>query len=382
MAEQARARYRLSDTLVSVVFIAVLVVPSVDLFFGIDKTPMSDRREIGMPEWPDDASGLGRYAGDLRYFLMNRFGFEGAMVRAHGLVKHDVLGVSPSMRVIMGSDGWYFLDLYRGNVDPAGYRRFADEGVERWRAAIEGRRAWLAERDVAYLFMVAPDKATVYTEYLPPAYRGLAEATRLALLTEEMMRSDGAGYLDLAGVLREAKDRGRLYHKTDTHWNELGAYEAYRAIAGVLSGRWPGLVPIERDRLVVREEAGSGGDHARLMGLKDDLSEGRFYTSVAGAVAHESEPEGPLRYDTIDVGGREYVRTVSERGEIGRAVILRDSFGDLLVPYLSEHFREAVWVWTDEFDEGVIEGFEPDVVIQEIVERKLLTHEPKMPGVR
>jgi alginate O-acetyltransferase complex protein AlgJ len=54
-----------------------------------------------------------------------------------------------------------------------------------------------------------------------------------------------------------------------------------------------------------------------------------------------------------------------------RALIFRDSFGSRLVPYLSEHFSRAVYLWQNDFDADAVMKEHPDVVIQEIVGRHL-----------
>src|SRR4029079_9827903 len=54
-----------------------------------------------------------------------------------------------------------------------------------------------------------------------------------------------------------------------------------------------------------------------------------------------------------------------------RAVIFRDSFVSRLVPFLSEHFSRAVYLWQNDFDATVVGQEHPDVVIQEIVGRHL-----------
>jgi alginate O-acetyltransferase complex protein AlgJ len=52
-------------------------------------------------------------------------------------------------------------------------------------------------------------------------------------------------------------------------------------------------------------------------------------------------------------------------------VIFRDSFMSRLVPFLSEHFSRAVYLWQNDFDDDVVTREHPDIVIQEIVGRHL-----------
>ena len=59
-----------------------------------------------------------------------------------------------------------------------------------------------------------------------------------------------------------------------------------------------------------------------------------------------------------------------------RAVIFRDSFASRLVPFLSEHFSRAVYLWQNDFDADVVRQEHPDVVIQEIVGRHLYVYSP------
>jgi len=88
---------------------------------------------------------------------------------------------------------------------------------------------------------------------------------------------------------------------------------------------------------------------------------------------------GDLKVTTVDVVYRQKVVTECSDGEIPKAVIFRDSFGEALMPWLAQHFRRAVFVWSDEIVPEVIEQEQPDVVIQEFIERRLTTMQPENP---
>jgi hypothetical protein len=62
-----------------------------------------------------------------------------------------------------------------------------------------------------------------------------------------------------------------------------------------------------------------------------------------------------------------------------RVVIFRDSFASALIPFLSEHFSRAVYLWQNNVDPQVIEDERPDVVIHELVGRRLTTLTPYNP---
>jgi hypothetical protein len=60
-------------------------------------------------------------------------------------------------------------------------------------------------------------------------------------------------------------------------------------------------------------------------------------------------------------------------------VVLHDSFIVGLRPFLAEHFRQARYLWTHDFPTEVISGDRPCVVIQELVEWKLMEYQPTNP---
>ena len=68
--------------------------------------------------------------------------------------------------------------------------------------------------------------------------------------------------------------------------------------------------------------------------------------------------------------------TAIDDASLPRAVIFRDSFTSHLVPFLSEHFSRAVYLWQNDFDAAVVTQEHPDVVIQEIVGRHLYNFIP------
>jgi len=58
--------------------------------------------------------------------------------------------------------------------------------------------------------------------------------------------------------------------------------------------------------------------------------------------------------------------------KLPRAVMFRDSYATHLIPFLSEYFQRIVYVWRYHFDRALIERERPDVVIEEMVERRLM----------
>jgi len=113
-------------------------------------------------------------------------------------------------------------------------------------------------------------------------------------------------------------------------------------------------------------------DLAGMMGLKRVLRE-EDLTLVPRRprLARVIEPPGAA--PTAEEG---FLITEIPGSTLPRALIFRDSFASRLVPFLSEHFSRAVYMWQNDFDAEAVIKEKPDVVIQEIVGRHLYNFIP------
>jgi hypothetical protein len=362
-------------------FLLLLAAPVIDLALGLDPNPSPLKVEVPFPRPHLDRS-LVHWPGSLVYYLQSNMGFRGALVRLHGRFVWSVLGGSPAPQTVVRSDPWLFMRSERA-LD--GFRRtdpFSAAELGAWREVLEARRRWLAARGIQYLVVVAPDKETLYAEAVPSAVTRAPGPSRLEQLGEEL-RANGSQipFLDLTAALEARKPAGRLYHYTDTHWNDLGALAGYQAITARLRAWFPELRPLIESNFDVADVVTPGGDDARICGLQLDLREPQHQLSLApGGRAPTHLADGaPLSFERLDVHGTPRFATRAPQGEIPSAIILRDSFGEGLLPYLALHFQRATWIWTYDFPAEAIAAEKPAVVVQEMVERKLMTVTPANP---
>ena len=179
--------------------------------------------------------------------------------------------------------------------------------------------------------------------------------------------------VDLRPPLLAAKARERLYHRTDTHWNDRGAFVGYQSIIDALTEDFPALRHPSRSAFEPRVVQSEGLDLAGMLGLTEVLSEEDLLLVPRHPTARILEPLHPNRRLTH---GR-IVTDAPNRGP--RALVFMDSFGPALVPFLSEEFSRVVYLWQDNIDPQVVEQERPQVVIQEWVGRALSTDHPYNP---
>jgi hypothetical protein len=355
-------------------FVAALVIPGAVLVAGLDQeSPRAENRELAPPPArPTSWETLRNYPGAASRYFEDHFGLRARLVRWQAELRLRVLGVSASPDVIRGRDGWLFYAGDGASEDIASAAPFTAEELETWRVTLEHTRDWLRARGVAYVFVLAPDKHAIYPEELPGSVHRVGRETRTDELVRHLRAHSTVPVLDLRPALMAAKARERIYHRTDTHWNDRGAFVAYAEIVRALGVAG---APAGRASFDAPAETVAGLDLAGMLGVTGTLTEEDLpLRPREPRLAHIVEPARPDPR-LMDA------RLVTEQPDRSRprAVVFRDSFGSALVPFLSEHFSRAVYLWQYNMDPDVVRAERPDVVIQEWVGRRLSTQPPYDP---
>jgi alginate O-acetyltransferase complex protein AlgJ len=349
-------------------FVVVISLPLAANLAGFDGgDPSAENRELApFPRVDASWRSIAAFPTGLSLWFDDHFGFRSTLVRWYGESRLFVLRVSPSAAVVKGQDGWFFYGDDNAIEDYAHVEPMTPEALANWRAALAGARDWLHARGVAYVFTVAPDKHVLYGEEMPATIAQVGDVSRADQLFTAMQDTGLA--VDLRPSLFEAKTHERIYHQTDTHWNDRGVIVAYQRIIDAVRARVP-RTPAAwgRNDFEPVDRSVEGMDLAGMMGL----------TRVLREVDLTLVPRRPRRARVVEPAGAaptgEEGRLVTEIDDasLPRALIFRDSFVSPLVPFLSEHFRRAVYLWQNDFDANAVLIEHPDVVIQEIVGRHL-----------
>lgn len=289
-------------------------------------------------------------------YYNDHFGLRNQLVELNGLLRVRGLGVSSSADVVLGKNGWLFHAGDHALDDYQGLRPWSPEDLQRVQTNLEQRRDWLAERGCQYVLVVAPNKASVYSEHLPAyLHRGRA---RLDQLRDHLAEHSTIDFVDLRPALRAARHEELAYFRTDTHWNLFGAYAGYREIMARLNEAGFAVKATPATDFQ-RVDIPHRGDLAQLLGVPGQLEE----TSVHW---QENRPRRARRL----VKEALFVTSCSD-GQLPTTLLLHDSFGVMLQPYLSEHCRRLVLVPGTQLPVDVIENEKPSIVIHEVVERLL-----------
>ena len=260
-----------------------------------------------------------------------------------------LIGESGSEQVIRG-DGMLFYDeeipdyLGRSAMPEGALDALADEltGLSDALAA-EGRRL---------IVLLAPNKSSVYPEAVPARYLPSDEPSNLTRL-QDALAERGVAYLNAQALLLAGKAEGQLYYADDTHWNARGAGLAYQALMDMLA------LPVPY------------GDVALGEGQAGDL----IVMAQPGTwpIEPDAVPDIQRTYRTArPMRSLDDMRIeTSTSADTPSLLVVRDSFGEGLFPYLANSIGRMVYsrVYGDVL--GQARQAEAEVVILEIVERNI-----------
>jgi alginate O-acetyltransferase complex protein AlgJ len=365
----------LFERMIVVIFLAALSLPLTGMVLNLDRdAPSGENRTLAVwPQFRWDAASLRALPEQLTRYFEDHFAFRVRLVRWQAIVRLQALGVSPSASVIKGRDGWLFYADDGAMEDYAEAPPFTDTELDVWRHTLQDTTDWLRAQGIVYLFVIPPDKHAIYPEYMPDTIRRAA-ISRIDQLVSHLRQHSTVRVVDLRPALLAAKAHDRLYHLTDTHWNDRGAFVGYQSIVDALSEEIPGLRSASRSAFEPRVVRSAGLDLAGMLGLTEVLhEEDLVLVPRRPATARILEPQHPNHRLT-------HARIVTEAPNHGpRALVFMDSFGPGLVPFLSEDFSRVVYLWQDNIDPQVVQQERPQVVIQEWVGRALSTQFPYNP---
>lgn len=362
-----------SDRILIALFALAIALPLVGFFLG---RGVRVRTELRKPAERPQLSLQGRvwkyFPHAFEAYFNDHFGFRAVLIGWSNALKFRWLHVSTSPEVLIGLDNWLY---YRPMPVAELPGPFTNEELQTWQRVLEHRQQWLARRGCRYLLFIPPNKETIYPEHLPSFARPYASVPRLDQLIAHLRRHSSVPILDVRAALRQASQHERTYFRTDQHWNQRGAFVAYQHLIRELSQWFPTLQPLPRSAFRETRYDLPSGDLAEMLGQDQGTEE---WLNLEPLLPPRARVCLDVKWPARLALPRLAFATEKDDERLPRAVMFHDSFTLAPALYLCEHFRRIAycWHWHDEFIQDVIASEHPDVVIQEILERKLNYHKP------
>jgi alginate O-acetyltransferase complex protein AlgJ len=344
---------------------------------------LDEKRQLsGLPKLKWNYQSIRTFPAGFEKFLNDRFAYRKQLVTALSFIRYNGFGVSSSANVVIGKDGWLYLadsdDYYTMRHSPL----YAQSELHEWGRALEARRRWLAKRNIKYVVVVAPSKCTIYPEYIKDAYVPVNRESRCDQLYSELKNHTQIRTVDLRPTLLSCKNTAPwkpIYFKTDTHWNFEGGFFATEKLIDSLRDWFPNLktIPFSETKLSTTDL--QNGDLAGMLGFDGMMTETQPVVVPHGKFSWHLSKDMSTDFNDPALTYKPFA-TESDDKKLPRAIAFRDSFFQIARFFVSEHFSRVAYYWEFKpFPTDVIEREKPDIVIQEIVERFLVSQNPQNP---
>jgi len=323
--------------------------------------PTGDLNEKrALAEWPTEAKNAKAWIQGVEDWFNDHLAFREQFIEA-GLHADLALGESPASSVLLGTHDWLFYVETDENADVRREIVLDEEEKENLVAIQSDTQEYLRELGAAYYVLIAPNKQTIYPEYLPLSVQPGQGPSRLDQIYEVLKEKTEVPFLDVRPALLAAKGDKPLYYRYDSHWNETGAYAAFLSVAETLKKDFPTLYIPTPEEMSVDPDGTFNGDLASMIGMGGKMVDKCEWYHFPGGEARVS-PEESTDMITAWVN--------PDHPEAPKILLLNDSFGASLITFLKESC--SVLYETSSGDllsyEELLYGH-PDIVIYEKVER-------------
>lgn len=351
-------------TLFLIIFLAVLLVPSLGLFVW-GPSESENGEELTMPVLYSEEEGFNRnYLQDLGTLFESRFALRKQLVTAYSMITGKIFGTSSQSGVIVGEEDWLFF-----NDTLADYQRtniLTDRQMHNAVRHLELVNEYCESNGIDFLFVIAPNKNTLYPQYMP-YYLIQGEGLSNRQILDGMLDDTNVDYIDF-GTVDAFNDPDAVYYfHRDSHWNNTGAAIASDSILDLIGAGHHDYL----EEAVFTAE-GHMGDLEQMIYPEAVRGENDTVFEVMPEFTYVNEVESnfDFRIETIADGS-------------GSLLMYRDSFGSGILPYMAEPFAHAFFSRSNACQVNDFISFMPDYLVMEKAERfisQLCTSPSRLPA--
>lgn len=377
---------KITSLAITLIFIIAISAPLIGAFIQEDRTisPTEKRQLAQLPQTPVTQEMLKNFPREFERYFNDQFGMRELFLQSFSAIKtfigdteiSSAANKIPTENIIKGKDDWFFLNRVWDGDPVSDYRNislYSEIDLQRATLIYAARNDWLKRQGIRYLLFFAPNKHTVYSEYMPDYIVKQGDISSMDQLYDSLARFTSVEFVDLRDPLiagkkkahlywQDNKEEAALYYKKDSHWNGAGADIVQYEVAARLEKMFPGLIIPKRrpydDYIMLR----ATGDISLIMGRDD---KGAYGPTLFTGKCSMATPE--------EFKQRQQV-TTCETGKLN-ALIFHDSFYTLpLKVFFADYFAKTTFLWESMSQGAILEQLKKgriDVVIEERAERFL-----------
>lgn len=352
-----------NNKLLVIIFGIVLLSPVIFGYFGIGKNlTLNENREVAsLPKIALYKEFPSLYT---KYFSDN-FGLRGALIVADRWWRFKLFGVSPNKAITIGKEKWLFYTPDINYIDSVNAQGFSHGELEQIKNNLLATQNEFKKRGMSFYFLVAPNKQSVYPEYLPDYMKKVRADSRLDQLSNFLEKE--INFINPKKELMESKNKSPVYLKYDTHWNENGAWVAYEKLIKKIGQDFKSVKTKEINNFEINLEKAPNNDLAIQMGVPGNFVEKEKIFEDKNQKAKSVFEDCPKIYTGCPLVIKEIPNS-----KLPKLLMFRDSFGATLIPLISENFQRSYFYWgAIPYSGEIIKKEKPEIVVMELTEREL-----------
>ncbi|MFW2489238.1 alginate O-acetyltransferase AlgX-related protein [Clostridium chromiireducens] len=362
-------------------FIAMIVAPLLFSNRVSNKMSSAENRYLAsFPKLLDEKTGnVNRnFPSGFNSWLKDNIGFRDFFVKMNADIDYRILKTSPSPLVKIGREGWFFYNNDNNIEIASGNYPLNKETLVAIKNEQESIQKALEKKGIEYVLVLTPSKVSIYPEKIEGGNFKVME-TPIDIVEEYLKENTTIKVINTKDVLLNAKENGeQVFNKTDTHWNEEGAYIGYKKVINELNS-WGVLKSSEVK--VNKIQSTYKGEFSSMMGnvslLPPEYINATEIVSPNAVTVENDELMNLIQteqqYDNFGHGGNRIYKNLSQQGK--NVLMYGDSFfgGWKLPDLFAENSSDFTYVWSDRIKGSIVDKIKPNVVIFERTERYITT---------
>lgn len=356
---------KISTRILLFIFLFIMFVPTVSFFFVKDYLPSQNGENRNLAKKPTlSFRGIADYPKKFDDYYSDNLPYRSELVRLWRDLNYSFFNESVDDRVVLGKnekdEPWLFYDNINDGDELSyinGKKVFTEEDLAAASEQMREQTEKCRNNNIGLYYILLPNKSTVYSEYLP---KSIVTKEDAFIPAYNYLKEHGADnlYYPLT-LMKNAKSSGELYYRTDTHWNQLGAYVVADSVMQSIYGK-----ELFGEVKITNSFSEVSGDLHSFMGISEPMKDNCITVDYGNT--------SKIIEDSLKVGdGKLSVYHNPEYKIDETALLVGDSFSiNAVLPFTSVYKKVVhVPLNTTAYNTDMLKRFKPTKVFVVGVER-------------
>ncbi len=344
---------------------AIIICCSKGIWFfaekHLDSANYENRQMAARPELTIDSYKT--FSKDYTSYFNDNLQFRNNLITINSAIDYFCFKKSSNPYVAIGSDDYLFYTREDDGNPIACYKGenlYSEDELKAIADNCMAQRDFLLSQGKEFVIFIAPNKERVYCDHMPEKYGKPADQYSVLQIYNYLKANTDLRVVYPYEELMEAKRElsVNIWRKTDTHWNNIGAYVGARELMAELGIVMPKIT--DKSISIIKGNNNSG-DLAGMLNLKEQLKSTDYNYTVEGYDNHNIE--------TLELDyGKAFIYK-STNADPRKLYVIRDSFSTAMAPYIASQFNDSYFRHRDSYTYDDLADQDPDIVVFETVER-------------